>query len=272
MDRLTRIAGLWNWLPAFRAVAETEHLPSAARAMRLSASALSRSVSQLEGALDQKLFVRTQRRMQLNPAGVQLLTAVRDAMRRVDDGLSTMTASHRPGVRIAGDGAWIGLLFVPGDAGIELEHVELAQVGVRDALMRGLVDLALVETVTPSDDILIERLGTVTRAVCMARDHAPAGFALCTSGADPWPAEVPRDVVLRSPRLDPVIEACRTGAARAVLPTAIARPRGLRVLKAPRVAVSQLYLLRRIPLGTSPVETLVPALLRRAQRLLASAG
>lgn len=265
---MTRLAGLWNWLPAFRAVAETEHLPSAARAMRLSASALSRSVSQLEATLDQQLFVRTRRRMQLNPAGLQLLTAVRDAMRRIDDGLSNMTVTQRAGVRVAGDGAWIGLLLAPGDApAIEIEHVELEHVVMRDALMRGHVDLALVETVTPSDDILIERLGTVARAVCMARAHAPTGFALCTSGSDPWPPEQPRTVVLRSPRLDPVIEACRTGVARGVLPSAIARARGLRVLTSPRVAASQLYLLRRIPLGTSPVETLLPALRRRAQSL-----
>lgn len=265
---MTRLATLWNWLPAFRAVAETEHLPSAARAMRLSASALSRSVSQLEAALDQQLFIRTKRRMHLNPAGLRLLTAVRDAMRRIDDGLSTLTVTHRAGVRVAGDGAWIGLLLAPGDApGIELEHVELDQSAMRDGLMRGLVDLAVTETVTPSDDILIERLGTVARAVCKARAHAPTGFALCTTGSDPWPAELPRNVVLRSPRLDPVIEACRTGVARGVLPTAIARTRGLQVLPSPRVAASQLYLLRRIPLGTSPVETLLPALRQRAQRL-----
>ena len=38
-DPLLRIQRLWNWLPAFRAVAETEHLPTAAQRIGVSASA-----------------------------------------------------------------------------------------------------------------------------------------------------------------------------------------------------------------------------------------
>ena len=37
MDRFRAIAQIWNWLPGFRAVAETEHLPSAAERLHVHA-------------------------------------------------------------------------------------------------------------------------------------------------------------------------------------------------------------------------------------------
>lgn len=268
MDRITRLTQLWNWLPAFRAVAETEHLPTAARAMRLSASALSRSVSQLEAALEQPVFVRSRRRLQLNSAGVELLTAVRDAMRRIDDGLGRLASTEPTSVRAAGDSAWIGLLVAhAADAAVRIEHVE-PHGELRGLLLRGLIDIALVETVAPSDDLVVERLGTVARSVCTARHSSSLAFAVCTTGTNTWPLELPRTIALRSARLDPVIEACRSGAMRAVLPTVIAKSLGLRVHAKPALPPSQLYLVRRVPLGTSAAETLVPTIRRRARELL----
>jgi len=64
VERLRDIARFWNWLPAFRAVGETCHLPSAAAALYLSASALSRSLQQLEKSLGRSLFRRTNRRLE----------------------------------------------------------------------------------------------------------------------------------------------------------------------------------------------------------------
>ncbi|MBP8302176.1 MAG: LysR family transcriptional regulator, partial [Planctomycetes bacterium] len=61
MDRLLRLDALWNWLPAFRAVGETQHLPSAATALHVSPSALSRSVRLLEQRLGCTLFERRSR-------------------------------------------------------------------------------------------------------------------------------------------------------------------------------------------------------------------
>ncbi len=59
MERLRRVASFWNWLPAFRAVAETEHLPTAAEALFVSPSALSRAIRLLEKDVGQPLFRRT---------------------------------------------------------------------------------------------------------------------------------------------------------------------------------------------------------------------
>ena len=41
---------IWNWLPAFRAVAETEHLPTASDLLHVTPSALSRTIRLLEQA------------------------------------------------------------------------------------------------------------------------------------------------------------------------------------------------------------------------------
>jgi DNA-binding transcriptional LysR family regulator len=269
VDRLARLTAYWNWLPAFRVVAETEHLPTAARAMHLSASALSRSVAQLESAIGRKLFERSNRRMVLNRDGAELLLAVRDAMRRVDDGLGRLATGRPASVRVVGEGAWIGLLVAPGlPASVEIEQVELEGIGVRDALLRGLADLVIGETPSSSSDVLNEHLGTVAQAVCAAKSRAPPIYAVCTSATDVWPPEIARTVALRVPRLDAVIAVCGRGGMRAVLPRAIARSTGLRMLSSPHLAPTQLYLLRRPPLAASPIEALVPGIRERARALL----
>jgi DNA-binding transcriptional LysR family regulator len=58
MDRFRRVAQLWNWLPAFRGVAEHENPQRAASVLGVSASALSRTVKLLEDALGAEVFVR----------------------------------------------------------------------------------------------------------------------------------------------------------------------------------------------------------------------
>ncbi len=271
MDRALRLAGLWSWLPAFRAVAETEHLPTAAAAMHVSASALSRSVTLLEEAIGHPLFTRLGRRIQLNPAGVTLLAAVRDAMRRVDDGVGGTSSSEHTRLRVAGHPAWVGLLLVPlvAELPFTLEHVEIEPTGIRSGLLSGTIDLALAETIPPGDDILVERVGSVARAVCSSpRGQAPDAFAVSTDLLDGWPADVPRSIKLRSPKLEVALDACRSGALRCVVPVAIARAHRLRIARAPKLPPSQLYLARRPPLSETGLEAVVGELRKRAHRLL----
>ena len=87
MERLRRVNRLWNWLPAFRAVAETEHLPSASALLGVSPSALSRTIKLVEEDVGRPLFDREGRQLRLNANGHAFLRSVRDAMRRVHDGL-----------------------------------------------------------------------------------------------------------------------------------------------------------------------------------------
>lgn len=270
MDRALRLTGIWSWLPAFRMVAETEHLPTAARAMHVSASALSRSVSLLENALGRPLFTRTGRRIQLNQAGAALLAAVRDAMRRIDD--ATSEAAPRL-VRVTGHAAWIGLVIAPAaiSRGVELEEVAIDPPAVRAALLRGEVDLAITEIAASSSDLSIEQLGPVRRALyrSSAPSRRPQGHAVCTDGTDAWPADHPRTIVLRSPRLSAVLELCAAGRALAVLPVALARARDLRAVRGPTPPPSQLYLVSRAPLGDSPLAPLLTEIRAHAARALA---
>jgi len=270
MDRFRQLTQLWSWLPAFRAVAEAEHLPTAARRMGVTPSALSRAVAQLEQALGRKLFARVGRGLRLEPAGKELLGAVRDAMRRIDDGLGAGTPDRPSKLLVAGDGVWVSSLVAPacGTLAIELEHVEHPRATLRDGLVRGAIDLAIVEAIAPTDELVIERLGSVAQAVYGAPHGRATVLATCTTRADDWPAELARAVRFRSANLDAVIEACRAGAVRAVLPVAIARARGLARYSKPAAPASALYLARRPALGTSAVETIVPAIRTRAHELL----
>jgi DNA-binding transcriptional LysR family regulator len=84
MHRSVRVAEYWNWLPAFRAVAETSNLRDAARRIHVAPSAISRTVRLLESSLGHPLFERTSSTLVLNAAGRRLLEAVRGAMRLVD--------------------------------------------------------------------------------------------------------------------------------------------------------------------------------------------
>ena len=102
MARVQRLARLWSWLPAFRVVAETEHLPSAASALGTSPPGLSRMVKLLEHDLGEPLFARTAGRLRLNAAGELFLDHVRDAMRLLDDGLQTLRRQDAAGQPQAG--------------------------------------------------------------------------------------------------------------------------------------------------------------------------
>jgi DNA-binding transcriptional LysR family regulator len=265
VERAHRIAELWSWLPAFRVVAETQHLPTAAKALHVSPSALSRSVSLLEEAIGEPLFTRRQRRLHLNARGDTMLAAVRDAMRRIDDGLHASTMSTR--IRVAGQAAWIALLVVPVMADVELEDVHVARNDVRVALLRGEIDLAIVDSVPDSSGLHVESLGAVSRGLCY-RVREDIVHAVCSDGTDPWPADQARRIGFRSPRLDLVADACVERGMSAVLPTAIARSRTLRVSRRHRIAPSQLHLVHRPPLGPSTFDALVAAVRSQAQRVL----
>lgn len=78
---------MWDWLPAFRAAAEYQSLQRAGLAVGVSPSALSRSIKLLEDALGLTLFSRSPGGLALTQSGARLLSATRDAMRLIHDGL-----------------------------------------------------------------------------------------------------------------------------------------------------------------------------------------
>lgn len=85
MHRALKVADYWNWLPVFRAVAETSSLRESAARLHVSASSISRTIRLLEEALGYSVFERTGGTLSLNGEGRRILESVRAAMRVVDE-------------------------------------------------------------------------------------------------------------------------------------------------------------------------------------------
>lgn len=175
---MRRLAALWSWLPAFRAVAETEHLADAALLLGSSPPALSRTVKLLESAAGGPLFSRNGRRLRLNARGRRLLQHLRDAMRLVDDGLATEARR----VRVAAPAFLVGV--IPGS----VEHSG----DVLDALLTGKIDVAVALERSRSEDVVDEALGALHVATA-AGQHVSAlvlyGWRRRRLGGAPAPEE-----------------------------------------------------------------------------------
>ncbi len=268
---------MWGWLPAFRTVAETEHLPTAAKVLELSPSALSRSVKMLEDCLGEPLFTRDRRQMRLNRAGQLLLVAVRDAMRRIDDGIEQASAPSLDRVRIAGPAEWLQLVVLPAirasktDAPVIVDLEDVAPADLTRALLRGEIDLAVAETIGTHDKLSHERLGDVHRAVCWSAELVSGDgldvAAYVADGTDEVSADDRGRVALRTQSLALTIEACKSGHMRAVLPVALAQAHGLKTRTDSTLRISHLDLVQRARLADMPVSPIVERIRARARAI-----
>ncbi|WP_428696644.1 transcriptional regulator GcvA [Stappia sp.] len=82
-----------NALRVFEAVARHMSFQQAADELHLTPSALSYQIRTLEDQLGQPLFVRGNRAISLTPGGRKLLPAVEDALERIVEGISAISAS-----------------------------------------------------------------------------------------------------------------------------------------------------------------------------------
>ena len=264
LARVRRLAQFWNWLPAFRAVAESEHLPTAAKELSVSAPGLSRTVRQLEEAVERQLFERGSRRILLNDTGRVLLAHVRDAMRRIDDGLQALhDQTFRGPVRIAASNSAAFVYLLPAVELLAQAHSELepeliaideeqACVGLR----KGALDLALIEQADVPADLDVEALATFNYSVYCGSEHPLREAAKVTmeellqhpfvappAGIDDgWPLNLRRTVRLRVTALNLATRACAHGRLLALLPDGYVR-----------AADSQLHRLPLDPLGQQNV-------------------
>ena len=266
-----QVAEVWNWLPAFRAVAETEHLPSASQVLFVTPSALSRTIGLLEREVGRPLFRRVGRRIELNAAGRALLARVRDGMRLV----------HR-GLQEARDETLVGPLRVYSSGLITPLHVEPALERMRrtypdliahlrtilgeavvDALHRGRIDLAFQSEPLAAEQVVTTWLGEVTngvycgpghplfrkRRVSIAQilEHAFAAPEPDADGqtTDGWPVKHRRRIGLYADHMAVGIRACTNGRLLAVLPDAIACQHGLRRLPMEDVPNAPMYAMHR---------------------------
>ena len=286
MDRARRLASLWNWLPVFRAVAEVEHLQKAAKSLHISASAVSRTIRLLEDDLGQPLFVRNGRALELTQAGRSFLASVRDAMRRIDDGLGEIvSAPTELRVACAGDHPLSFLCRA-------LAHLQREEPGlvatvtnppisqVSAMMLRGDLDVAFGVRPERRAGLCVEAVGTLTHGIFCGpshplfslgsitladvREHAFAAPSLDASHGvtDCWPVDIERRVSVHLPALAP-LEMCAAGAVLVVLPDGLPAAEGLRRLPLEVIEPVWLFALRRKPLGDrDSAEALVRAMRR----------
>jgi len=271
LGRAQRLSSLWSWLPAFRAVAETEHLPSASRAVHLTPSALSRTIRLLEEDVGRPLFDRVGRSLELNAAGHAFLSSVRDAMRLVDGGLAAISNDELIGsVRVSVPGPFAPLLVLPAVAALLEEHPRLEPFvgGHPDAalpglLLRGALDVALTDEPRPSPDLHMEPLMRVTHGVYWSPDHPLASHGrpkredvLAQTFAappldergqpiDPWPPHLQRRIGLRVTQMQVAVDSCVRGDTLSALPDVVARRAGLLRVPFEELPSTTLYLVHR---------------------------
>lgn len=284
MERFRNVAQLWNWLPAFRGVAEHVSIHKAATVLATSPSALSRMVKLLEDASGLELFARRGASLVLTDDGSRLLSAIRDAMRLIDDALGAKDGSHaslrvRIGVFSPTASAVVPLALAPlvAKRGVHPILSEVEPGAAIDGLLQGDLDLTIGPSAERAAGIVVERIGPVEIGVYASPEHPlvleaassveaiSAHAFVARAGEDGWPIERPRDVVATSACLEGALAFCAGGGLLACLPDLmVASLRGPRLARLASAGAPQvLYAMRREPLAgqdTRVIDGVVAAL------------
>lgn len=247
MDLERLLPLIWNWLPAFRAVAETEHLPTASKRLNVTPGALSRTIRQLEDALGRELFTRMGRNLVLNTSGAQLLRAINDAAGTLDGALASITSKPLSGpIRISTLGVMTNEFVLPAVLLLKREHPRFvpilenhSQREANDLLLRGHLDVAFYYDAVAYEGLSIERVGSAKAHVHCGAGHPLFGapdpsledllehpFSVPAVGdnglpMDGWPIGVERAIGMRISLLTTNVEVCLSGQLLTVLPDVV---------------------------------------------------
>lgn len=282
---------LWTWLPAFRAVGESRHLPTASEQLRVSASALSRSIKQLEEDLGCQLFGRGKRGLELTDAGEQLLSALRTGMRAIDEGIGKVESGEfRRRVTIATSTPFARELVLPAvrevgqlDLTPHIQSIEADR--VVPMLENGSVDLVLMTQPPRSTQLIAEPIMEATQGVYCGRAHPLFGvervdledllrfpFVGPPIGIeDGWPPQHRRHVTIIIAQLALAIDACAEGDVLGMFPD-LAAQRAVDEGVLHRLPVeiafrSTVYAVRRAGDGPAALDRLLAAIVRRAEEV-----
>lgn len=269
MHFVHRVRTIWSWLPAFRAVAEAEHLPTAAQELGIVPSSLSRTVKQVEDELGIPLFDRTSKALVLNQAGRTLVTAVREAMRIIDDALGVAVGDDLVGhVGAVASSDLVHAVLIPAGGSLQSTHPSLAlsalaaqPADIPEILLRGDADAAVIWRAIPAHaDLRVTELATWTRGV-YARVGRPAGAEVrCVVVGTPteplddgWPLDIERRIAAWAPDERSALELCARGDLVTVGWDALIARGGfagrLERLPDPQIAPRTLHLVQRRAVG-----------------------
>jgi DNA-binding transcriptional LysR family regulator len=243
------LPAIWNWLPAFRAVAETQHLPTASKLLNVTPGALSRSIRQLEDAVGHELFNRAGRNLVLNTAGARLLVAINEATSTIGGALASITREPLSGpVRISTLGVMTNEFVLPAVLRLKRMQPQLIPIlenhhqrQANELLVRGHLDVAFYYDALAHDGLTIELLGTAGAHVYCGEGHPlfeqvdptleqmlSHPFSAPQVGdnglpMDGWPVDVPRQIGMRITLLTTNLEVCLSGQLLTVLPDVVAK-------------------------------------------------
>jgi DNA-binding transcriptional LysR family regulator len=258
MDRVQRLDTFWSWLPAFRAVGETEHLRAAAAALNTSPSALSRSIRLLEARLGCQLFHRHSRAMRLTPAGKSFLLSVRTVMRQLDDAVEALNPRDPAGpLRVVSVSAVTMELVAPAVQALTRKFPQIRPqlttriADVTQRLLAGEVDVAFLHEPTAAPDLHCELIANLPRSIYCSPDHPLATLhdlplELLAKHAfvapppddkgivqDGWPLDWQRQIALETDQLRIGSEFCKHYGVLAVLPDLLGAKAGSRLQRLP---------------------------------------
>jgi DNA-binding transcriptional LysR family regulator len=249
MSAEKRMLMVWNRLPAFRAVASTQHLPTAAKQLFVTAPALSRAIRLLEEELGQKLFERSGRRLVLNQAGEELLERLSDTMSQLEGTIRDIGKDPMIGaVRISSAGMLSDQLVVPAVLALTTEHENFEphlevhhSARANELIARGRLDLAIYHEPMSDERLEIVQLGEVRAGIYCGRSHplfeqekvddddlTLHAFCVPHSGdtgqaLDGWPVGRERHIGMRVTMVTSNLQVCLSGQFLAVLPDAVAQ-------------------------------------------------
>lgn len=293
---LLQVAEVWNWIPAFRAVAESSHLPTASRQLSVAASALSRSVRLLEARLGVELFTRIGSRLELTESGQAFLRAVRIGMRGIHDGMLAARSETLTGViRISSAGAATTIAVVPALLDVRAAHPDLLGVVVSEApeheaaaLSAGKIDLAVRSAPIRSKDLVSVEVGTLSHGVYCGAGHPlldrePGSlrsedlmdFEFVSPGTDAqgrshdgWPDRLERRIGIQVDQMRVGAEVCASGGLLAVLPDRLIDRLALPLHRLPLEIIPEVpvFAVTRISSGTrSRASVVLAAIVARMQ-------
>ncbi len=290
-ERFRNVANIWSWLPAFRAVAETEHLPTASEMMNVTPPALSRTIKNLEDVLGYTLFDREGRTMKLNENGQRLLGAVRESMRRVDDAMEANRTGELTGVLRWTSNWSLSGLVLSGLKNLVTQHPKVLprmlplEEGFPQALLRGDLDIAIITGTVNLNGINATEIGPVPHSVYCGKGHplykkkdvklddvAGQAFAapvqtLQGMYEDGWPSAAPRKVEMEFSQMSVGFRACRDHGLLAVLPDDVGRDeKGLKRLVGLDASPTAYALHRTSIRDDGPVELFVKELQRALKK------
>ncbi len=242
------LRAVWNWLPAFRAVAETEHLPSAAKRLHVTPPAVSRSIKLLEEALEAELFNRTGGRLVLNRAGQEFLSTLQSAMGDLDRAVERVCEDPLSGsIRVSCLGVLTDYFVLPAILGLLDDYPRLIPhlltqrpLLSNESLRRGEVDAAFYYEPLTDEALEILSIGEITASVYCGRGHplfdrpdltlddlSTHPFSIPQIGdsgqvMDGWPVHLDRSIGMRITLLTTNLAICRQGRFLTVLPDVVA--------------------------------------------------